>query len=360
MQYLLSVMLHFTPLGYILCAALLSARRRDGGRSRLILAITFFFWGLIMLSNLAYHYVASEGTQFGVFSMTSLNLALFTFLLMLLYPMEMVREGGVTLDSGLVLFMPWIVLNLVLLLIQPEFSYIGSFSQITLHLSAYNVWLRLLVVVCLLVLFIVVLYISYKRMQKDVNARWVRKICTVIVINTIFFLIWIFSGSDVALLLMRLSCLLYCLIVTYQELYLRNPLPPQSKSAPFAVTSNVRMACPVARSPLWSKLVIMMETEKVWSNPDLTLVELASMLGTNRTTLSNLIQENGYDGFYALINTYRIREFLDIVERQEISGIHETFFDVGFRSKSTAIRYFRQQTGTSPSEYLQRRMESKR
>ncbi|MEG0455751.1 MAG: helix-turn-helix domain-containing protein, partial [Bacteroides sp.] len=68
---------------------------------------------------------------------------------------------------------------------------------------------------------------------------------------------------------------------------------------------------------------------------------------------SKTIKEAGYDSFYEMVNTYRIKEFIYIIEHQKIKGIHETFFDVGFRSKATAIRNFRQQTGTTPSEYLQ-------
>lgn len=284
-QCLLNAMLHFTPFGYVLCAVLLFARRRDGDKLRLILAINFSVWGLVLFLGLIYHYVAPVDTPLG-----------------------------------------------------------------------YSVWSWLLMAVYLCPLFISSQYIPHKRTQSGIKIRWIRTFWIGIVLNTALYLIWIVTGSDVVRLMLLFSCLVYCLIVTYQELYLHPSILPESEPVQPAAKSPVRIACPVAASPLWSKLIVMLETKKVWSNPDLTLVELASMLGTNRTTLSNLIQENGYDGFYALINTYRVKEFLEIIDHQEISGIHETFFDVGFRSKSTAIRYFRQHTGTSPSEYLQRKM----
>lgn len=118
------------------------------------------------------------------------------------------------------------------------------------------------------------------------------------------------------------------------------------------ITHQNKIPIPENSSPLWFKLSRLFEEERVWRNPDLTLVELAAKLGTNRTTLSKLIRDNGYDGFSSLINLCRIHEFIQLIQTQEINGIYETFFDVGFRSKSTAIRYFRQVTGTTPSEYL--------
>ncbi|MEG2282701.1 MAG: AraC family transcriptional regulator, partial [Rikenellaceae bacterium] len=104
---------------------------------------------------------------------------------------------------------------------------------------------------------------------------------------------------------------------------------------------------------LHKRLLSLLHEKPLWRDPDITITDLATMLGTNRTTLSKVIKDAGYDGFYGLINTCRVKEFIYIIEHEKIKGIHDTFYDVGFRSKATAIRYFRQQTGVTPSSYIQ-------
>lgn len=184
-------MLHFTPLGYVLCAALLFARRRDGDRLRLILAICFSFWGLVLFSGLIYRYVTPVNT-------------------------------------GLEILFP------------------DSFRQIGTYTSAYNVWIWLLMVGYLCPLFISILYIPHKRTQSGIKIRWIRTFWIGIAINTALYLIGVFTGSDVARLMLLFSCLVYCLIVTYQELYLRPSILTSSEPVQLAVKSPVRMACPVA------------------------------------------------------------------------------------------------------------------
>lgn len=363
LDMLLGVMLHFTPLGYLLCAVLLIMRRKGGDKSRLLLAMSFVCWGIMMLSSLIYHYNDVSQIEGGILSMLSLDITFFAFFVMLLYPSEVIAPGRLGLRNVAILFSFFLLLNLVLLITRPEFRHLTSPADIVLYIGEYNVWLRVIVAVSMIFVSFVIIYQPYKYTVSHVSLHWVRWFSAGLVINTTTYLVWIITGSDVARLLMLISCLVYCLFITYNELFLRlahcvepvkapvlESVRPQSKEQYKVIYETENP------SPLWSKLIMLFEQQHVWHNPDITLVELASMLGTNRTTLSKLIRDNGYDGFSSLINLCRIREFMYIIEHQEITGIYETFFDVGFRSKSTAIRYFRQVTGTTPSDFMQREM----
>lgn len=96
----------------------------------------------------------------------------------------------------------------------------------------------------------------------------------------------------------------------------------------------------------------MLEEEKVWKNPDLTVASLAQMLGTNRSYLAQAIQEAGYVNFADLINRHRVQAFCRIAEDGKVKSVQDAFFLVGFRSKETALRSFKKYTGFLPSEYL--------
>lgn len=350
---LLTIMLHFTPFGFLLCAGLLFIRRKSGDKSRIMLSISFVIWGLMMLASLIYHYNDTENVRAEVFSMISLNITLFALFAMLLYPVEIVRPGSLTFKNILILFSSCLVLNFFLLLTGVEFRKFYTFGEIFPYINEYNVILRFIVTAYMLIMSFIIFYLPYKHTKSRVNLGWIRWFCAGMQVSVILYLMWIFTGSDTIRILLQTYCLIFCLIMTYQELFLRIPAtiitPQQTTKTEIDNTPESRIT-----SPLWEKLIKLLEDKSVWRNPDLTLVELASMLGTNRTTLSNIIRKEGYDGFYALINTCRIRDFIYIIEHQEINSIHETFFDVGFRSKATAIRYFRQETGTTPSEYLQK------
>ncbi len=98
-----------------------------------------------------------------------------------------------------------------------------------------------------------------------------------------------------------------------------------------------------------------MNYNKAWRDPDLTLNTLASKLFTNRTTLAQVLREQGYENYTNYIKRLRIDDFFHQIESGQSVNFQDAFFYVGFRSRTTALRNFRQLTGTSPSEYFQKK-----
>lgn len=174
----------------------------------------------------------------------------------------------------------------------------------------------------------------------------------------ILYVLYMLTASTYFVILHQAYCMAFMLIITYQELFIRMPVDINSNGIiDLPKIERVVVNAKTAQSsPVWDRLTKVMEKESLWRNPDLTLVELAAILGTNRTTLSNLIREEGYENFYSFINSFRIKEFIFLINNCEVKNLHETFYDVGFRSKTTAISYFRKETGTTPSEYIQRKL----
>ncbi|MEG1574473.1 MAG: AraC family transcriptional regulator [Bacteroidales bacterium] len=359
-KYLLEIVLHFTPFTYLLCALLLILRRGEGNKSRIILAVSFIIWGILMLGSVFHHYKDTSNTEYEIFSMSSLNITLFAFFVMLAYPIEIIKPGFLNLKSISLLLSPWILLNIILLVTKPNFIRVGSLNDIYHHIGEYNVWLRIVVSTCMLFISLIIAYLP-NRTKSLVNIKWIQMFCIGVSISVCIYIYWLFTNSVTARFTMQIYCLAFCIILTYQEIYLRMPLSKCYQPLPNnEIERQISILNNSCDSPLWRKFTAFMEKKAVWRNPDLTLVELASMMGTNRTTLSNYIQKAGYDGFYAMINGCRTKDFINTIENQEINGIYETFFDVGFRSKATALRYFRKETGTTPSEYLQKSLLKKR
>ena len=108
------------------------------------------------------------------------------------------------------------------------------------------------------------------------------------------------------------------------------------------------------------KLRDYMETHKPYLNPDLKIYDLAEMLEIAPNKLSRQINLDEGVNFYTFINNYRVEEFKKRVasndfEHQTLLGIA---LDVGFNSKSSFNRIFKNVTQQTPSEFYREKKVS--
>jgi AraC-like DNA-binding protein len=119
--------------------------------------------------------------------------------------------------------------------------------------------------------------------------------------------------------------------------------------------SNEKIPVDPKNAILIQRLDTYIKNNNAWRDPDLSLNALAAELCTNRTTLAQAMRENGYENYTNYINRLRIDDFLQQMKTGESENFQEAFFFVGFRSRGTALRNFRQYTGMTPSEYFQKK-----
>ncbi|MEZ4824989.1 MAG: helix-turn-helix domain-containing protein [Bacteroidia bacterium] len=105
---------------------------------------------------------------------------------------------------------------------------------------------------------------------------------------------------------------------------------------------------------LHQTLIQILQTEKPYLNPELTLQHLASMINTQVHHLSQVINEKEQKSFYDLINEWRIEEFLKEVKNEKNKNftLFSIAYDCGFNSKASFNRNFKKYTGKTPTEYL--------
>ena len=98
----------------------------------------------------------------------------------------------------------------------------------------------------------------------------------------------------------------------------------------------------------------IMVSTKPYLQPDLSLVDLASMLQTNKTVLSRLVNQYYNKNFNDFINAHRVSEVIAMLKQ----GRHEQLtllgiaYDCGFNSKATFNRAFKKVTGQTPKDYI--------
>lgn len=97
----------------------------------------------------------------------------------------------------------------------------------------------------------------------------------------------------------------------------------------------------------------IMEKEKPYLNPDITLPELASLIDIPAYQLSRVINEKFGCNFFDFINGYRVNEVKTKINDPAFSNLSllGIAFDCGFNSKSAFNRIFKKMTGLTPSEY---------
>jgi AraC-like DNA-binding protein len=101
------------------------------------------------------------------------------------------------------------------------------------------------------------------------------------------------------------------------------------------------------------RLLALMETEKPYTDGDLTLPALATRLSVSPHHLSQIINERLNQTFTDFVNSYRVEEakrrLLDpAFKHYSVLGIAE---EVGFNSKSSFNSVFKKHTNMTPSEF---------
>lgn len=101
------------------------------------------------------------------------------------------------------------------------------------------------------------------------------------------------------------------------------------------------------------KLQNLMENEKPYLNPQITLNDLAKNLGVNSAVLSYAINSGFGRNFNDFINEFRINEVKAKLQKGEAKSLTllGIALDSGFNSKATFNRAFKKITGTSPKEF---------
>lgn len=98
----------------------------------------------------------------------------------------------------------------------------------------------------------------------------------------------------------------------------------------------------------------LIQTDKLYQNPELSLTEVAKKLQTNTSIISKTINQGFTMNFNDFINNYRI----EAVKTMLVNGDHKKStllgiaYDCGFNSKATFNRAFKKNTGFSPKEFL--------
>jgi len=107
---------------------------------------------------------------------------------------------------------------------------------------------------------------------------------------------------------------------------------------------------------LYTKLIGLVEEDKLFLNSELSLRDLAEKLSTNTKYLSQVVNHQAGINFQQFINKYRVEEVIENLRQKEFENL--TLYGIalkcGFKNKSTFYKVFKDITGDTPRSYLKR------
>lgn len=154
------------------------------------------------------------------------------------------------------------------------------------------------------------------------------------------------EGNLVLVFLLQIDCIIIVALLLWrvETLQQLSENTPPSASAPPAIPASI--------GPLLKKSC---EDGQLYLQHDLTLAQLAQIIGTNRYYLSQHFAQQGLT-YNAYINGLRVRHFIKLYQKavasQRIVTAQQLAFESGFHSYSTFSATFKQNMGTTVTAWI--------
>lgn len=103
---------------------------------------------------------------------------------------------------------------------------------------------------------------------------------------------------------------------------------------------------------IFAALEILMLKDRVFTDTTLTRDKLAERMNTNRTYLSNVVNERTGEPFNVYLNRYRINYALQLIEEKGVEyPMKAIMVESGFHSAATFYKAFKDIVGMTPAKY---------
>lgn len=274
------------------------------------------------------------------------------FALLMFYCVELLRPHWLNAKRIFYIMLPWLLLVVALIIgavYGKQILVIHTIEQLGENLFQPDVFIRLLLILLFVPYAIWLFVIDFNWRHSSVS----RKTTNIIVAMTII-LCFTYIGSRglqffyayvahelvyvlITLFLVRLECKERLSHATCQ--YTTSP------SKPKIVLSDNTM------EHLVNALDEVISNPDVWQNPDITINDIARIVGTNRTYLQVASKQKGYASVMDMIHHIRIEYVCEQLRTVSSPQIQNIFYDAGYRSRTTAWRNFVNIMGCTPTEF---------
>lgn len=107
------------------------------------------------------------------------------------------------------------------------------------------------------------------------------------------------------------------------------------------------------------RLCHLMDEQKPYLNSDLKLQDVADLLHSNRTYISDSIKTTRGQSFTQFINAYRLAEAMKQLQQYPEKKISAIWSEAGFATESSFFRTFKAANGVTPNEWRAQQTNNK-
>jgi AraC-like DNA-binding protein len=231
-------------------------------------------------------------------------------------------------------------------------------------------YLLLIVIVVSIIVYPIVsfrLLLKYRKMilnkfsyNERINLKWLRNI--ILSLGFLFFVIvviitlqYIFNydyQKQLDNVFYGLSVILIFLFgyfgIKQENIFVDKDKPEQSKNKSYEKSGLSETKA----KEIHLKLLDVMNSEKPYLEPKLSLSKLAQLLQVSPNNISQVINQFEKMNFYDFVNSYRVDEFKKLAQTNSNYSILSLALESGFNSKSSFNQIFKKYTGVTPSAYL--------
>ncbi len=330
---------------YFLVSGLHRVRRKEASRLERLCGYVLLYWCWLEVKDLAFY--SAEVFRDNYISNLLILIDMTAVPAGCFFVIEVLNPGWCTLRRALTLASPFVATLALYAVTAQEWIVDATFVFVVCYSVCFTCYFPYAMR-------------RYNRMLSDnysntehIHIRWLKwviimlAICLVVWILSCYFTSWI-ADSVYQLTLLTLW------VITLYYADRQQSVEVEPDPALEATASEVALGTPsyATQSRFAQELDRLLREERIWLNPHLTLSDLAMQVGTNRSYLSNYLNNTLHTTFYDYINAFRMEAAM-----AELHNPHSTATMVeiaercGFNSLSTFRRVFMRATGCSFVEY---------
>lgn len=271
-------------------------------------------------------------------------------IVMVLYPISVIRPDWLTPRRFAILFLPTLILAISYLFFTSQWTLLHDVQDVWEHIGEANVIVRLIPLALMFPYCFLLFLLPYNYHKSSADRMWISNyslgLLTICAVHTALML------TNNGILLIVLPILVSTFYFFSTEYELRERLRPNEEVVPGIERPAASSSTPLEQD-LWDRICRLMDQEEVWRDPNLSLYDMSHLCATNSTYLNRVIQQQTGHGFKEMLNAKRVAGVAAQIEQDPDIDIQSAFFNAGYRSRTTAWRNFKDITGKSPAEYKQ-------
>lgn len=347
MKYIATVLLAFMTIALVTSGVLLWKRRKEtGDYSRMIWAVLSWMSALFSMTFIMRTWQHTTTVDGVFFDPEHVFVPILTQMTFFLYPLEVIRPTIGRAKAYALLFMPLLLLVFIGVCAGIEYTPIYTSADLWRHLGEFNVWFRLFALIVMLFYSFSLFLVPYDWRKSSADKKFI------LLYSSFFCLIGLnhfgiqMSHSHLLVLTHQVVWITFFLYVAWYELKERILVPKA------ILESDESHSCDTMDDTLWEQIILLLDNNEKWRDPNLSLSELSELLGSNRTYIGASFKRNTGMTFLEYISKRRIDYVMAQLKADLNADIQELFNYVGYRQRSTAWRNFTKVTGLTPHEFI--------